>query len=432
MKLASYLITSILDIYIIIIYLDRFLANRKSKISFPLFVGNIILMEIILGLNQFICLSTSFRYSQFFTYLISFSSILWLCFLYDCSTKQRLFAAIYFQICIGAGELFFSMLIINLYPALMNHPADKLYALMNLGSEMTALPIILLSSAVWNKLLRTYPLQYHLLQFSTPLISLVILLSLPDKQFILYTGNTFLITLCFGLAMLNIVNYILQEAFFRSISLSYANEQLTRQISYQNDKYTQINASYRQTRSILHDTRKHYLTIQGYIEKKQYDTLSAYLTTALSDIQNTYTLSNTGNIVIDSMLSNYKILADQHDINFIDEINVSSDQIPLSDYDLCIILGNLLDNAVNACLHMQKDHCYIKIRLLTTDDHKFCLFVKNPYPPAARPKKSPAGLEHGYGIQNIENIVNKYYGIMRITKNDAYKTDILIPIRNDV
>ena len=54
------------------------------------------------------------------------------------------------------------------------------------------------------------------------------------------------------------------------------------------------------------------------------------------------------------------------------------------------------------------------------------------YPPAARPKKSPAGLEHGYGIQNIENTVNKYYGIMRITKNDAYKTDILIPIRNDV
>ena len=270
------------------------------------------------------------------------------------------------------------------------------------------------------------------MQFITPFISLVILLSLPDKQFILYAGNTFLITLCFGLAMLNIVNYILQEAFFRSISLSYANEQLTRQISYQNDKYTQINASYRQTRSILHDTRKHYLTIQGYIEKKQYDTLSAYLTTALSDIQNTYTLFNTGNIVIDSMLSSYKTLADQHNIDFIDEINVSTDQIPLSDYDLCIILGNLLDNAMNACLHMQKDNCYIKIRLLTTDDHKFCLFVKNPYSPAARPEKFSGDLEHGYGIRNIENTVNKYYGIMRITINDAYKTNILIPIRNDV
>ena len=71
MKLASHLITSILDVNIIIIYLDRFLENRKNKISFPLFVGNIILMEIILGLNQFICLSTSFRYSQLFTYLIS-------------------------------------------------------------------------------------------------------------------------------------------------------------------------------------------------------------------------------------------------------------------------------------------------------------------------------------------------------------------------
>ena len=56
---------------------------------------------------------------------------------------------------------FFSMLIVNLYPALMNHPADNLYALMNPGSEMTALPIILLSSAVWNKLLRTYPLHLY-------------------------------------------------------------------------------------------------------------------------------------------------------------------------------------------------------------------------------------------------------------------------------
>lgn len=428
MKSAIHLITLILDIYIIVIYLNRFLGNRKSKISFPIFLGNIFLIEIILGLNQFICISTSFRYAQLCTYLVSFSTIFGLCFLYDCTIKQRLLAAIYFQVCIGAGEILFSMLMINLYPSLMDYPADNLYALMNLGSEITALPIILFSSAIWNKLLRTYPIQYHLLQFSTPLISLAILLALPDKQFIIYAGNTFLITLCFGLALLNIINYVLQEAFFHNISLNYANKQLTRQISYQNDKYIQINASYRQTRSILHDTKKHYLALQGYIDQKQYDQLSVYLTTALSDIQNTYTLFNTGNIVIDSMLSNYKILANQHNIDFISEINVSVDCIPLSDYDLCIILGNLLDNAINACLLTQQDKCFIKIRIITTDDHNFCLFVKNSYSPAAKQKDTGTNLEHGYGIQNIKNIVNNYYGIMRITKNNFYKTDILIPI----
>jgi sensor histidine kinase YesM len=57
------------------------------------------------------------------------------------------------------------------------------------------------------------------------------------------------------------------------------------------------------------------------------------------------------------------------------------------------------------------------------------MLIVNLYPALMN---HPAGLEHGYGIQNIENTVNKYYGIMRITKNDAYKTDILIPIRNDV
>ncbi len=102
----------------------------------------------------------------------------------------------------------------------------------------------------------------------------------------------------------------------------------------------------------------------------------------------------------------------------------------VSDYDMCIIIGNLLDNSINACKKQkEKEGVYIKLAIVQTDRH-LVIDVKNSS------TQSDVGgskdMTHGYGIQNVKNTMDKYNGIMEIKNTyGEYETLVLIPINQD-
>ena len=93
--------------------------------------------------------------------------------------------------------------------------------------------------------------------------------------------------------------------------------------------------------------------INDCIHNENYDAVIPYLESSLEELNSSYSRINTGNLVIDSFVSNYLLLSEDNGIDFKPDLQIDSSLIPIKDYDLSIVLGNLLDNAINACNGVQ-------------------------------------------------------------------------------
>lgn len=149
------------------------------------------------------------------------------------------------------------------------------------------------------------------------------------------------------------------------------------QIRFQKEKYEQLSESYRQSRRIIHDLKKQYFCINEYVDNKEYDKLKTFTSEAVRDIESTYSKYNTGNLVIDSFLTNYDTLAAKNHIQFVAKLGVTYNRIPVNDYDLCVILGNMLDNCLKACIANPSSENFIHIAIATTENDKFTIHCEN-------------------------------------------------------
>ncbi|MDD7664284.1 MAG: GHKL domain-containing protein, partial [Lachnospiraceae bacterium] len=140
---------------------------------------------------------------------------------------------------------------------------------------------------------------------------------------------------------------------------------------------------------------------------------------------------NTGNLVIDSMLTNYENIARQSGVDFSTDLHINNKRVPVRDYDLSIILGNILDNAIKAT--SDSKGMYIYIEMVTGKDNRFQIICENSVSQnVATYKIQPhKEIEHGYGLSNIRTTVEKYYGFMSCVKDNPWIISIEIPIISD-
>ncbi len=150
----------------------------------------------------------------------------------------------------------------------------------------------------------------------------------------------------------------------------------------------------------------------------------------MHDIEQTHLSTNTGNLVIDAFISNHMSIAHNENINFNTDIQSISGSLPISDYDFSIILGNLLDNSLNAC---RKISCsfprQISVTLFTTE-LEFVIHISNTtFKEDKCLNTEYEQLYHGYGQKNIAKIVQKYSGVYtNYTENNWYHSIISIPL----
>ena len=282
-------------------------------------------------------------------------------------------------------------------------------------------------------------LRHLLLSFSTPLFSIII--ALLFSNFHSLTGNydneKALLIFFTVILILNIVNFILLKDLSR---LSLIEEQLRmqkKQLDFQSLNYEKISHSYKEGRRIIHEMKRFNNYILTCAKEKNYEKIIDFINTNSSEIESRLLCVNTGNLVIDSLVSNYDAAMKHKDITFDIDIGIDSGDIPLCDYDLCIILGNLLDNSLNATDSYITSHeeapqnLIIKLQI-KTKQRFFVLHIENPCIPDSNNIKDSDQLIHGYGLLNVKEIVSKYNGIyFQETDDGIYKTTVSIPILRD-
>ena len=419
-----------LDLFVLIYFMEKMLRERKPGVFRRFLIPACLLVELLIFLGSILAENNLSSLSPFAMIFISLSTTFALSFFYETSIRHRIFMTFFFQILVLFGEFLFSMLTQAVIPSILEQPGMFLNEFMNFGSKITFFLLVAASVSIWNKNLRSRQIQYNLLLFSTPTITLVIMASTPLTVFREGKGSNFFLLLYSALAILNITNCILLDSLVSMTEMKHKIENTERQVEFQKNKYIQLGTAYKTNRRIIHDVKKHYFIIDEYLKNKNYSALKEYIGTAISNIEHTYIGVNTGNLVVDSFVGNYTNVAESNSIRFNHDIEIDPDRLPINDYELCVILGNLLDNSLNACMKSRvEQRPFVSLGISTARQNTLCIQTSNTYLDEKNSTEGEVNFEHGYGLRNIEEIVKQHDGLLQITQKDSvFRVAIAIPI----
>jgi sensor histidine kinase regulating citrate/malate metabolism len=97
-----------------------------------------------------------------------------------------------------------------------------------------------------------------------------------------------------------------------------------------------------------------------------------------------------------------------------------------------VILGNMLDNCLKACIANPSSENFIHIAIATTENDKFTIHCENTTAEGTSLEHIHANrqnsLYHGYGLTNIRNTAEKYHGFFTYSVETLFYMDLMIPI----
>ena len=270
---------------------------------------------------------------------------------------------------------------------------------------------------IWN--------HYHFLKEERIFSTIVILLYLG----ILFLGVYYDGFIAGGIAALIFIllEYLLQRIMKREEdkTIIYQNKLMKQQMD-------EIENIYITMRGWRHDYHNHLQSLKGYLSLNKVEQMKNYLNELETDLDSIDTLYHSGNLQLDSILNAKLAIAEKGQIRIHCDASIPP-QLHVSDLDLCVILGNLLDNAIESCRKIKdpderfirvyigilKKQLYISITNATSEtvkqrtDHYFTT------------KRG----DHGHGLKRVDQVVKKYDGYLnRQNEPGVFATEIVLPL----
>ena len=195
--------------------------------------------------------------------------------------------------------------------------------------------------------------------------------------------------------------------------------------------YQEVENMYRQIRGWRHDYRNHIQMMKVLATNGDMDGIKEYLDMLDTDLNTVDTVVKTGNAMADAILNSKISLARSKQI----AVNVDA-HIPLklkmSELDLCCIIGNLFDNAIEASLALPEDQRMIRVYMDMKNTQLYISFTNftasKKMVKVGKIFRSTKGENHGFGLVRIDNIIERLDGYLsRNSEDGAFTTEILIP-----
>lgn len=175
-------------------------------------------------------------------------------------------------------------------------------------------------------------------------------------------------------------------------------------------------------RDMRHNMKNNLVSILAYAENGDNEKIIRFVNEIMEEGGiKTSTVTNSGNIVIDSLIGYWYVEAKKVGIDFSVNLNIPM-EMPFRGADICLILGNLLENAVEAAQKAEGKK-YIRLHM-KYDKNNLLLFVENNYKGVLiktkdkRLKSTKTDAEnHGVGLSSVYRIAAKYHGVVTIDVN---------------
>lgn len=191
--------------------------------------------------------------------------------------------------------------------------------------------------------------------------------------------------------------------------------------------YAEVENMYTKMRGWRHDYRHHIQTMKVHAAKGEYEEITKYLDMLDDDLTNVETVIRTGNRMADAILNSKLSLAAEREINVKAEAKIPV-ALTVSELDLCIIIGNLLDNAIEACMELPPDQRLIRIYMEMKGNYLYLALTNTAGGRKKRSFTTTRGEGHGLGIARVDAVVKKCGGyITRASEDEAFSTEVLLP-----
>jgi len=195
--------------------------------------------------------------------------------------------------------------------------------------------------------------------------------------------------------------------------------------------YNEVENMYSQVRGWRHDYHSHIQTMKSYVATGDWASITHYLNELEANLQSVETVIKTGNKLTDAILNSKISLARSKNIKVVIDANIAI-ELKTSQLDLCIIIGNLFDNSIEACLALPEDQRIIRIYMEMKNTQLYMSFT-NSAPPGKLRKSGTRFLttkneKHGFGLVRIDTIIERHSGfISRNSEDGVFTTEILLP-----
>lgn len=214
------------------------------------------------------------------------------------------------------------------------------------------------------------------------------------------------------------------------------NKKIDKQIEkYQRElidtHYQEVETMYNKMRGWRHDYRNHIQTMKVLADKGNLEAIKDYLNKLDEDLSTVDTVVKTGNAMADAILNSKISLAKSKGINVKVDAHIPV-KLKMSELDLCVILGNLFDNAIEASLPLPENERLIRVYMVMKNTQLYISFTNftalKKQMKKANLFKTTKGEGHGFGLIRIDSIIEKLDGYLsRNSEDGAFTTEVLIP-----
>lgn len=204
----------------------------------------------------------------------------------------------------------------------------------------------------------------------------------------------------------------------KTIELEEKNHQLTMQaIQYEN-----LQEKITDARRAKHDVRHHIALMQEYLNTGELDALRDYLRKYSGNLPDDSLVRYCENIAANAVLLYFGQQAKANDIDYIVQADIPGN-IFVSDTDISVLFGNLLENALDACKKEKDENRKIIVRAMLTGG-SLCVTVDNTFTGTLRHSKDDrlVSTKHkglGLGTQSVKSIAEHYGGVCKFEAKDG-------------
>lgn len=175
----------------------------------------------------------------------------------------------------------------------------------------------------------------------------------------------------------------------------------------------------KQIKKFKHDFNNYSIGLKAYISESNFQGAINYISELEEKFNHGEDIVETGNTALDAILSTKIAIAESKGISVNTKIQIPED-ISVEPIDICVIFGNALDNAIEACERSNMSHKQISVTIICRDEAVLCKVVNT----TSKPESSVLGTSkqdkqnHGFGLENIKTALAKYNASPSIERTD--------------
>lgn len=237
--------------------------------------------------------------------------------------------------------------------------------------------------------------------------------------------------LLWGSALLELALFLTVEGtlYFYKKGYEFRTEQFRSQLM--EHSYGEIRDIYMDMRGWRHDYHNHMQVMKAKLSQGDMEGLGLYLDQLERELDRVDTLVKSGNLMTDAILNSKLTLARRYGIQVNCKVRLP-ERLSVEDVDLCVILGNLLDNAIEACQKIEEESRTMRL-YMAVNKGQFYLSLQNSAPEEpgfdARNYITSKRGNHGLGMKRVKAAVDKYHGYLNLANEPGiFAAEVTMPL----